>query len=238
MNCFQSITRAVLVTAALCGGSTTMAWGQEAKIRKNFSERLANFPVIKEVRSSPINGLFEVRTEANDIFYADAEGNYFIEGEMIDTRNMRNLTAERRDALNSVEFDKLPLKDAFNIVQGNGQRKLAVFADPNCGYCKRFERELKKFNDVTIHVFLYPVLGPDSVEKAKNIWCAKDRAKSWQDWMLHGQVPAAASCDHAAIERNTEFGRKYRITGTPTSFTGAGTRLNGAMTLPQLEKHF
>ena len=131
-----------------------------------------------------MTGLYEVRTEGNEIFYTDAEANHLIQGDLIDTRQKRNLTEERLEKLSMIDFSKLPTKDAFTIVQGNGLRKMAVFVDPNCGYCKRFERDLQKVENVTIHVFLYPVLGQDSVEKSKNIWCAKDRGKTWQDWML------------------------------------------------------
>jgi thiol:disulfide interchange protein DsbC len=111
-----------------------------------------------------------------------------------------------------------------------------VFADPNCGYCKRFERDLGRIDNVTVHTFLYPILGPDSAEKSKNIWCAKDKGKSWQDWMFHDQIPAAASCDTAALNRNVALGRKHKITGTPTLIFMDGTRIPGALNAQQIEK--
>jgi thiol:disulfide interchange protein DsbC len=221
---------------ALLGSPSVWAQGQEAHIKKTLTERLTNLPRIEEVRRTPMTGLYEVRTEGNEIFYTDAEANHLIQGDLIDTRQKRNLTEERLEKLSMIDFSKLPTKDAFTIVQGNGLRKMAVFADPNCGYCKRFERDLQKVENVTIHVFLYPVLGQDSVEKSKNIWCAKDRGKTWQDWMLRGQTPAAAQCDTAAIERNLEFGRKNRITGTPTTYTSQGNRVTGAVPISQIEK--
>jgi thiol:disulfide interchange protein DsbC len=122
-------------------------------------------------------------------------------------------------------------------VRGNGKRKLAVFEDPNCGYCKRFERELQKVSDVTVYMFLYPILGRDSAEKSRNIWCAKDPAKAWQDLMLRDRPVAAASCDGSALARNIEFGKKYRITGTPTLIFADGTRVPGAISTQQVEKH-
>ncbi|MES2911255.1 MAG: DsbC family protein, partial [Pseudomonadota bacterium] len=126
--------------------------------------------------------------------------------------------------------------DAFTIVRGNGKRKLVVFEDPNCGYCKRFERDLQKVTDVTIHMFLYPILGADSTDKSKNIWCAKDRAKVWQDLMVRDQPVPKATCDTTALERNIEFGRKYKITGTPTLFFADGSRVPGAISSQQVEK--
>jgi thiol:disulfide interchange protein DsbC len=128
------------------------------------------------------------------------------------------------------------LKDAFTVVRGNGKRKVAVFADPNCGYCKRFERDLAKIDNVTIHTFLYPILSPDSAEKSKNIWCAKDKSKSWQDWMFNDQIPVGASCDTTALTRNLTLGRKHKITGTPTLIFADGSRVPGALSTQQIEK--
>ena len=136
----------------------------------------------------------------------------------------------------AIDFSALPLKDAFTIVRGNGKRKLAVFEDPNCGYCKRFERDLQKVDNVTVHMFLYPILGPDSTDKSRNIWCAKDKAKAWQDWMVRDQAAPAASCDTAALARNVEFGKKHKITGTPTLVFADGTRVPGAIGAQQVEK--
>ena len=135
-------------------------------------------------------------------------------------------------------FDALPVKDAFTIVRGNGKRKLAVFEDPNCGYCKRFERDLQKVDNVTITMFLYPILSADSADKSKSIWCAKDRAKAWQDWMVRDQaIPAASGCDASAIARNLELGKKYKITGTPTLVFADGSRVPGAIGAAQVEKY-
>ena len=112
-------------------------------------------------------------------------------GELIDTKARRNLTEDRINKLTAVEFSELPLKDAFTIVRGDGKRKVAVFEDPNCGYCKRFERDLQNVDNVTIYLFLYPILSPDSAEKSRNVWCAKDRVVAWQDMMVRDKEPAA-----------------------------------------------
>jgi thiol:disulfide interchange protein DsbC len=225
---------ATLITCALLAAGT--AWSQEATIRKNLGERIPQLQQIDEINKAPMPGLFEVRVNGTDIFYTDAEGNYLLQGNLIDTKQRRNLTEERIDKLTAITFDSLPLKDAFTIVRGNGKRKLAVFEDPNCGYCKRFEKDLQKINNVTIHMFLYPILSADSGEKSKNIWCAKDKAKTWQDWMLHDVTPPAASCDSSAIARNVEMGHKFKITGTPTLVFTDGSRVPGAVGADQVEK--
>lgn len=234
MKLVKSIARAGVMGLLAC--SLSAAFAQEAAIRKNLAERLPSLSKIDEVSKTPMNGLYEIRVNESDIFYTDAEGNFLIQGNLIDTKAKRNLTEERVEKLSAIDFGALPLKDAFTQVRGNGKRKLAVFEDPNCGYCKRFERDLQKINDVTIYTFLLPILSPDSVEKSKNIWCAKDKGKAWLDWMLRDQTPAKASCDTAALERNVEFSRKYKITGTPTVFFADGSRVPGAISAEQVEK--
>jgi thiol:disulfide interchange protein DsbC len=223
----------VSTLAVLCLSATA----QEAVIRKNLAERVPQLQKIDEISKTPLANLYEVRVNGTEIFYTDAEANFLIQGQIIDTRQRRNLTEERIDKLTAVSFDSLPLKDAFTVVRGNGKRKLAVFEDPNCGYCKRFERDLEKVTNVTIHTFLYPILSPDSTDKSKNIWCAKDKAKSWQDWMLREQTPATANCDSAAIARNVELGKKHKITGTPTLIFADGSRVPGAINTQQIEKY-
>src|SRR5450830_1767085 len=199
-----------LAKSALLCATVLLALGvsaQEATIRKNLVERIPQLAKIDEVSKSPMTGLYEIRVNGTEIFYTDAEGNFLVQGSLIDTKQRRNLTEERVDKLTAISFDALPFKDAFTIVRGNGKRKMAVFEDPNCGYCKRFERDIQKVSDVTVYMFLYTILSPDSTEKSKRIWCAKDKAKAWQDLMLRDQPVAGASCDTSAIERNIEFGK-------------------------------
>lgn len=212
------------------------AQAQEATIRKNLAERLPSLPKIDEVRPAPIKGLYEVRVNQSEVFYTDAKGDFLIQGSIIDTQKRVDLTEERVNKLNAVAFKDLPLKDAFTIVRGNGKRKMAVFSDPNCGFCKRFERDLMKVDNVTVHLFLYPVLGADSTEKSRHVWCAKDKAKTYIDWMVNNVTPPAASCDAAAVARNVEFGKRARITGTPTIVFADGSRVPGAIDSARVEK--
>ena len=231
----MSFLKALFTLAALITSLGAMA--QEATIRKNLAERIPQLQKIDEVSKSAMPGLYEVRVNGSEIYYTDGEGNFLLQGNLIDTRQRRNLTEERVDKLTAISFDAMPLKDAFTIVRGNGKRKLAVFEDPNCGYCKRFERDLQKVDNITIHMFLYPILSEDSNEKSKNIWCTKDRGKTWQDWMVRDKAAATANCDISAIERNLEIGRKHKITGTPTLIFANGTRVPGAITAAQVEKY-
>lgn len=231
----MKLIKTVLIVATLL--ATLCAGAQEAVIRKNLLERLPQLQKIDEITKGPMPGLFEVRVNGTDIFYTDAEGNFLLQGSLIDTKQHRNLTEERVNKLTAISFEALPLKDAFTIVRGNGKRKLAVFEDPNCSYCKRFERDLQKVDNITVHLFLYPILSADSSEKSKHIWCAKDKGKAWQDWMVRDQLPASASCDMAAVTRNVALGQKHRISGTPTLIFADGTRIPGAISVAEVEKH-
>ena len=232
----QRITK-TLITACL-GLLALTASSQETVLRKNLGERYPQLKNIDEVNKTGIPGVFELRVNGTDILYTDSQGNYLIQGVMIDTKTRKDLTQERIDKLTALKFDALPFKDAFTIVRGNGKRKLVVFEDPNCGYCKRFERDLQSVDNVTIHMFLYPILGADSSEKSRAIWCSKDPAKAWQDWMVRDQqpTPAPASCDATALTRNVEIGRAYKITGTPTLIFVDGSRVPGAVDSKQVEK--
>ncbi len=232
MNLIKTTLATVLAALAL---GAPLAQAQEATIRKNLGERIPQLQKIDEVTRTPMNGLWEVRM-GSDVLYTDAEGNFLIQGNLIDAKSRRNLTEERVEKLSTIDFDALPVKDAFTIVRGNGKRKMAVFEDPNCGYCKRFERDLQKVDNVTVHMFLYPILGGDSPDKSRNIWCAKDKGKAWLDLMVRDQPVPTTACDATAIARNLEFGRKHRITGTPTLFFSDGSRVPGAVSAVQVEK--
>lgn len=229
MKLITTLLALTAATLSLC------ATAQEADIRKALAERIPQMDKIDEVRPTPMAGLYEVRI-GTDLFYTDAKGNYVIQGELIDSKARRNLTEDRINKLTAVNFSALPLKDAITIVRGDGKRKVAVFEDPNCGYCKRFERDMQNVNNVTVYLFLYPILSPDSAEKSRNIWCAKDKAGAWQDHMVRDKNAANASCDTSAIQRNLAFGKKYKITGTPTVIFANGTRVPGAIGAQEVEK--
>ena len=224
---------ALLAALMLCA---PLAWAQEAAIRKAIAERLPDFPKIDEISKSPIPGLYELRV-GTDILYSDEQGNHLIEGSIIDTRTRANLTKAREDKLNAIDFASLPLKDAIVWKQGSGARKIAVFADPNCGYCKKFERELQQVKDVTVYTFLIPILGGDSPEKSTNLWCSKDRTRAWLDWMLDGKAPprSMGQCE-TPVARNLALARKHKINGTPAIIFEDGSRVPGALGAEPLEK--
>jgi thiol:disulfide interchange protein DsbC len=208
----------------------------QAALRRNLPAHQPRLGKIDEIRVTPIGGIYEVRV-GRELFYSDALGKFVINGEIIDTTSQRNLTQSRMNALLAVDFSQLPVKDAFKIVRGNGKRLLAVFEDPNCGYCRHFETDLQKVDNVTVYMFLYPILGEDSQRKAAAIWCSPDRGGTWQDWMVRGvPIPRTSGCDAGALARNIEFGRRHKITGTPTLLFLTGPRVPGAISAAEVEK--
>ena len=224
------------MAAAIAALLAQAAVAQEALIRKNIAERLPDFPKIDEVTKTPIPGVYELRV-GTELVYSDERGEHIIQGTLIDTKTGVNLTEARIDKLTAIDFANLPLKDAIVYKQGNGARKLVVFADPNCGYCKKFEREILQVKDVTVYTFLYSILGGDSPEKSRNIWCAKDATSVWREWMVNGAVPprAMAQCDAGALQRNLAMGKKYRVNGTPALVFEDGKRVPGALPPAQIE---
>jgi thiol:disulfide interchange protein DsbC len=212
------------------------ARADDAAIRKAVAERLPDLPAIDEISKTAIPGIYELRI-GTDVLYSDERGDYLIQGSLTDTRTRTNVTEARIARLTAIDFASLPLKDAIVWKQGSGARRIVVFADPNCGYCKKFERDLQQVKNVTVYTFLYPILGGDSPEKARNIWCAKDATSTWRNWMLDGALPARSmgACE-TPLQRNLALGKKHRITGTPAIVFEDGTRVPGAIGVEQIEK--
>ena len=202
----------------------------KAELKKKIPEAS-----IDSVRKVPYSGLYEV-VSGMEILYTDERVSFLVLGSIIDLRSKENVTEMRMRQLTAFKFEELPLDQAIKIVRGDGSRKFAIFEDPNCGYCKRFERDLMGVSNVTMYVFLYPILSPDSVEKSKAVWCAPDRAKAWIDVMVRDSAPPPEGKCATPIEKNLAFGREKRIQGTPTIFFENGERVPGMMPIAEFEK--
>lgn len=217
---------------------TQPAYAGEAEVKKAVDPVLAELfgPGIKAdaVRKLDKFNLYEIQI-GGDLLYTDEKVGFLINGDVLDVQAKKNLTEERKQKLSQVKFSELPLDLAIKQVKGNGKRVLVTFEDPNCTYCRKLAKELQNVSDVTIYTFLLPILSPDSSEKAKNIWCASDRARAWSDLMLNGKQPASASCDHP-LEKLSALGRKLNIRGTPALIFADGSRVPGYMPAAMLEK--
>ena len=218
---------------ASCVGAETPL---EANIRKMIEPRLGENVKIESIRETPYAGLYEVRANG-DILYTDKKGEYLIMGHVYNVKTAQDLTKERIDEISKIKFSDLPLESALKLVKGDGKRVIAVFEDPNCGYCKKFRQTtLKEMDNVTVYTFMYNILSDDSFSKSKNIWCAPDRNKAWDDWMVSGKAAPAADAKCATPnDKVLALGQKLHISGTPSIFFSDGTRIPGAVDLKGLE---
>ncbi len=233
MTLFKALAAAVLSLTAACAFAET---AQETSVRKLITPRLGDNAKVDSVTKTPYSGMFEIRT-GGDIIYTDEKAKYLFVGRVLDAQTYQDYTKDRVDEISKIKFSDLPLDAALKSVKGNGKRVIAVFEDPNCGYCKRFRHTLQEMDNVTVYTFMYNILSDESAVKSKNVWCTADRAKAWDDWMLNGKVPATApaACTTNPNERVLALGQKLRISGTPAIFFADGSRIPGAVDAKALE---
>lgn len=232
------IKKLLAATCAALLAVSALAQGTEAEVKKKIEASLGEGAKVESVRKAGALGLYEV-VVGGDIVYTDDKANHIILGHIVDPKTRKDLTQERLDKLSAIKFSELPLELAIKQVKGNGgngKRTIATFEDPNCTYCKKLAKELQGMTDITVYTFVYPILSQDSVDKSKAIWCASDRAKAWNDYLVNGAVPAAGKCDTAALDKVASLAQKLRIRGTPAVFMLDGTRAPGFMPAAQLEQ--
>jgi thiol:disulfide interchange protein DsbC len=232
MKMIKIAAGALLALSAVMASAQT---AQEASLKKIVESRLGDDAKVDSITKTPYAGLYEVRI-GGDILYTDAKGDFLFVGRVLDAKTHQDYTKARVDEINKIKFTDLPLDSALKMVKGNGKRVIAVFEDPNCGYCKRFRQTLNQMDNVTVYTFMYNILSEDSAVKSKNIWCSADRVKAWDDWMVNGKAApnATANCS-TPNEKIFALGRKLKITGTPTIFFADGTRIPGAVDTTTLE---
>ena len=232
-----TMRRAIAVAALLAFAAEAAA--DEAAVRRLVQSRLGAEGAIETVQRVPGSGLYEVTirgAQGPQIFYVDERAGIIVVGQAIDARTGRNLTEERLRTLNAIDWSGLPFADAITTRRGNGWRKIAVFSDPNCPYCKRFEKDLARLDDLTVHIFLFPVIKPESVALTKSVWCSADRAKAWNDLMLRDMPPRAKPDCEMPVEKLVELGRSLGANSTPTWYLETGERYSGAVPLEQVRR--
>ena len=213
----------------------TAAGANEQLLRRAIEPRL-NGAKIEAVQASPIPGLMEVRfrtPQGIQSLYSDPKGENIVQGEIYDAKTGRNLTDERISKLTAIKFEALPLNQAVKIVRGNGKRVAAMFSDPYCPACQSFEQTLQQVDDLTLYVFMFPVIRPERIEDSKSVWCAPDRAKAWLDLALRKKAPSPATCDNP-VESIVALGQSIGVRATPTLFFENGERHQGGMSLSDL----
>ena len=200
------------------------------------AELAKKYPEVKPERitKTTYGNLFEVFA-GGEIIYTDEKVTFLLLGTLVDAQTRTNVSEARLQKLNVINFNDLPFEHAIKLVRGNGSRRMAIFADPNCGYCKRFEQDVNSTDNITAYIFTYPILAQDSIDKSKSIWCSTDRLKAWQDQMLREKAPTAKGTCETPIDKVLALGRKMNITGTPTTFFEDGERISGALPKDRIE---
>lgn len=227
----RSLIAALAATVALAAHAAT-----PAQVRAALARNVPHLPSSAKVLATPYSGLFEVDV-GHRVFYTDAAATYMFAGDIIELKSGANLTQARLRELQHVSWKDLPLKDSFTVVYGSGRRQIAVFEDPYCPYCHALEQNLAKVGDITAHVFLLPVIRPESPAMARDIWCAPDRGRAWQDWMERKKAPphAAATCKDP-LQANMALGESLGIESTPTMILTSGDRTTGALPPEAIEQ--
>lgn len=228
-----------LIGALCLIGFSCAALADEAAVRGMMQDKLRGAGRIESVQKAPFADLYEVVVRGPDgplVYYVDSRATVIIAGKAIDAKSGRNLTEERQRELSKVKWESLPFQWAITSKRGTGRRKIAILSDPNCPYCKRFEEDLAKLDDITVHILPWAVIKPESVRQAKSVWCSKDRVKAWNELMFRRIEPQAPTdCDNP-IDELIELGRKLGASSTPTWFLESGERYSGAMPLEDVRK--
>lgn len=233
--------RSLLKMILLALIAINVACADEASIKKAFSEKYPKANVSSVTKLNDF-GLYEIVVMSSEpiILYTDEKFSFLFQGNLIETKTMADLTDQRRSKLMAIDFNSLPLDRAIKKVKGNGSRKIAVFSDPDCPFCKRIEQEFEKMTDITIYILLYPIeqLHPNAPARSRQIWCSADRQKAWDDYMLRGAAPSAKGDCENPVDMLVDFGKKKGINGTPTLVFEDGSRVPGALNVSQLEAQF
>src|SRR3954447_25643646 len=219
----------VVLLPALC-------FADDAAIRRALEPKLGGAK-IEGIQPAPIAGLFEVRFRAQDgmrVVYTDAQGSYVVQGNIFEIGSGRDLTEERMRKLSAIKFESLPFDQAVKVQRGTGKRVLAMFSDPYCPACKLFEQTLQQLDDVTIYVFMFPVIRPELADQSRAVWCSPDRAKAWLNVALRGKAPTAKSICANPVEKNLELGRALGVNSTPTLILTNGERITGGLSRADL----
>jgi thiol:disulfide interchange protein DsbC len=228
----------IRVIAVALGALALSAPADEAQIRRAIESKLGGGR-IEGIQPAPVSGLWEVRFRTSrgvDLIYSDATGSYLIKGNIYDLKTERDLTDERLRKLNAIRFDSLPLAQAVKVQRGNGKRVVAMFSDPYCPYCQQIEKSLQQIDDITVYVFMYPVIKPELADHSKAVWCSPDRAKAWLDLALRGKRPTGGASCETPVEKNLELGRSLGVNSTPTLIFANGERVSGGLPAADLKE--
>jgi len=235
---FKQLVFTALITFSQLVAFSQTVLADEASLKKKIE---ATYPKIRveSIVKTPYAGLYEIFM-GGQIIYADENLSFLIaDGHLVDPKTKKDITGERLEELTKIDFNSLPLNKAIKVVKGNGSRKVAVFSDVDCPFCKKLEQdELSQITNITIYTFLYPLeqLHPNAAAKSKLIWCADDRVKAWNNWIFNNQLPKIAGNCKVPLEEIGELARKVGVSSTPTLIFSDGKRMTGAQPYEAIEE--
>jgi thiol:disulfide interchange protein DsbC len=193
---------------------------------------------IGAIAESAIPGLLEFKVGA-DVFYASADGRYFVQAEIFDLENRVNVTEESRIQARAGYIDEINQKPAIEFAAADSKYSVTVFTDIDCGYCRKLHQQIAEYNErgISIRYLFFPRSGPNtpSWAKAESVWCsdpqqeALTRAKS-------GEVLPEADCEATPVADHYKLVNELGLTGTPALFTAGGQLLVGYRTPQELEQ--
>lgn len=230
MKSFKKVVLGLVAAMAVVSAQADVSTLQ-ANLKKNYPATK-----VTSVDVTPIKGIYEVVLGKN-LAYTDVTGDYFLFGDIIRMKDQSNLSSQKRDELKKIDFNSLPFKDAITYKRGDGSRKLAVFSDPQCPFCKRLETELMKLDNVTIYVFTNPLVGlhPEARNLSKKIWCSKDKQKAWRDYLISSIEPTSDGLCVNPVDSNVQLSRELGFDGTPMTILEDGTVVAGAVSVGELD---
>ena len=229
----MKLLKTALFFAAAIFSLSAIAQADIESVKKELAKKYPDVAADR-ITKAGYSDLYEIFTRG-EIIYTDSKVSFLLLGTLVDASTRANVSEERLQKLTAINFNDLPLNQAIKLVRGNGTRKFAVFEDPNCGYCKKFEQDINTLDNITAYIYPYPILSDESGEKSRAIWCAPDRLKAWQDMMLRGKPPTTKGTCENPIEKNVALGQKLRITGTPLTIFEDGERMSGALPKDRIE---
>jgi thiol:disulfide interchange protein DsbC len=233
----KNITQLALLLTAACWHLN--GWPQDDALAAARAEAVRKFPgqTVISVRKTPVEGRYAVVLAPAQVAASGGRSDYVLTRATIDIPNRTEFAESRPAPSRRIDFAQLPLERAIKTVRGNGERKIAVFSDPDCPYCKRLEREtLSKADNITIYTFLFPLdQHSDAQRKSGLIWCAPDRDQAWRDWMQAGALPVMQGACATPLASNLALGRKLGVHATPTLIFSQGDLLPGAIDMETLE---
>lgn len=201
---------------------------------------------VEDVIFLPTVNLYELHIKNNtNLAFTNPNIDYFLmAGEIVDAKNKKSITADRELINVQRFFFNLPVDKAIVIKYGKGTRKVAIFTDPDCPFCKASDQDIHKKltnQDITFYYYMNPLKIPGHEEaplKARKIWCSPDKGKAWTDWMINGVLPNNPGTCANPVADTKALSEAVGFNSTPTLVFDNGLVWRGQMMSEQVMQMF